>query len=120
MHPCQTIRFYFSILWGRKLEICPQTNKSKLHSEKVVSKTKTPKTKTEDPLEDKDPLGNEHLENEDPLEKEIMLLLFYKGVRRTRDQPIPGSFPVHHCVVNMITYSMTSENKKVTDAMNEK
>lgn len=41
-----------------------------LHSEKVVSKTKIPKTKTEDPLEDKDPLGNEDLENKS------MLLLF--------------------------------------------
>ena len=41
-----------------------------LHSEKAVLQTKTPKTKTKDPLEDKDPLGKEDLKNE------IMLLLF--------------------------------------------
>ena len=100
MHPYQTLRFYFSVLWGQKLEICPQTNKSMLHSEKVVSKTKTPKTKTHS-------------------KAKLCFCFFYKGVRWTRDHPMPGYFPVHHCVVNMVIYSMTSENKKVRDTMEE-
>ena len=48
----------------------------------VVSKTKTPKTKTEDPLENEDPVENEDpLENEEPLKKKIASLFRRRIIR---------------------------------------